>query len=87
MEKTFILITFSSTHSAMAMERLLKKHFKIVMMPVLREISSSCGMAIKMDMEFYEKALEIINESNLEQDRYTIYKIIDKGASKEIITL
>lgn len=60
----FILITFASTHSAMKSEKILAE-MKPIMMPTLRQISSSCGMSLKIAKEHYEKAKLALEEGGI----------------------
>ncbi|MCR4963609.1 MAG: DUF3343 domain-containing protein [Firmicutes bacterium] len=42
------VITFDSTHQAIAMEKRLKGMFQSQLMPTPRQITSGCGFAIKL---------------------------------------
>lgn len=53
-EKTFMLISFDSTHRAIHFERLLMKHFAIELIPTPREITASCGLSLKFEVEDFE---------------------------------
>lgn len=46
-EKEYLILAFKTTADAMQAEQYLKKHFSIAVMPVPREISSGCGLAIR----------------------------------------
>lgn len=45
--KDYYILTFDTTDSVMAAEARLKDHFPITIMPVPREISTGCGLAIR----------------------------------------
>lgn len=45
--KDYYILTFDTTDSVMAAEVRLKDHFPITIMPVPREISTGCGLAIR----------------------------------------
>ena len=47
MEKPFYLMTFESTTHSMQTEKLAKQQFSVIMMPAPREITVSCGLALK----------------------------------------
>ncbi|AMP20518.1 hypothetical protein AZF37_04455 [endosymbiont 'TC1' of Trimyema compressum] len=54
---TYIYITFSSTHDALTFENTFKGRFPFRIVPVPREISTSCGIAARLD-EKDSKTLE-----------------------------
>ncbi len=57
---------FESVHRVMKAEKLLKgKGIKIDLIPVPREISSDCGVAIELSAESEEKALLILRENRI----------------------
>lgn len=72
---TYGLITFHNTHSAMETRNYLQPLFSIVIMPVLREISSSCGIGIRFHMEDLFKIKEALLHSSLSCDLYRMYRI------------
>lgn len=45
--KYYYILTFDTTTNVMKAEALLKQHFPIAVMPVPREISSGCGLALR----------------------------------------
>ncbi len=55
-----IIATFDSTHHALKFEKTLKESsIKLVVMPVPREISASCGLAVKFSIDDFEKVNEL----------------------------
>ena len=57
---------FESVHRVMKAEKLLKgKGIKIDLIPVPREINSDCGVAVEVDAGITEKALLLLEESNI----------------------
>ena len=57
---------FESVHRVMKAEKLLKgKGIKVDLIPVPREISSDCGVAIELSAESEEKALLILRENRI----------------------
>lgn len=72
----FILITFASTHSAMKAERILAA-LKPIMMPTLRQISTSCGMSLKIEKENYDRALTSLQEAGIEG--YKFFDVIEEN--------
>jgi hypothetical protein len=64
--ETKCLFIFSSVHHVMKAEKLLKNRgFKIDLIPMPREISSDCGVAIELPLEVQEEAWIFLKESRL----------------------
>jgi hypothetical protein len=62
---TRCIITFLTVHQALKAEKvLLKNGFAITMIPVPREISSDCGVALKFECEEEARVAKIL-ESNM----------------------
>lgn len=56
-----IVSTFDSTHHALKFEKTLKESgIKLIVMPVPREISASCGLAVKFSIEDFDKVKELV---------------------------
>jgi len=57
---------FSSIHQVMRAEKMLKgKGMEIDLIPVPREISSDCGVAIELPLELREEALRFFEENKI----------------------
>jgi len=55
------VLIFSSIHQVMRAEKFLKgKGIEIDLIPVPREISSDCGVAVEVDAGLGEKALHVL---------------------------
>ncbi len=80
-DETYILYTFNSPHSTIKAQKLLRELLPKVI-PVLREISKSCGMSIKLKFELLENSLKIMNESNILN--WTLYKVIILNGERNI---
>ncbi len=60
------LLIFSSIHQVMKAEKLLKgRGFKVDLIPMPREISSDCGVAIEVSSGCEKEALDLLNENRL----------------------
>ena len=60
------VILLSSIHRVMKAEKLLKgKGLNVDLIPVPREISSDCGVAIEMPVEIREEALRLMDEHRI----------------------
>jgi hypothetical protein len=77
---------FESVHRVMKAEKLLKgKGIKIDLIPVPREISSDCGVAIELSGDLEAEALLILRENRiLVMDCYTKDLSGRFGKTKEI---
>jgi len=81
--KEFCLFTFVSTSNALKAEGVLKKEqADFIVIPTLREISSSCGLSIKVRPDQVEAYKQLLVENNVavekifhaskEQNKYLI---------------
>jgi hypothetical protein len=68
------ILLFDSVHQVMRAEKLLKKRNLI---PVPREISSDCGVAIELPSEIKEEALHLIGDGGL--SNVICYRRIEGG--------
>lgn len=78
----FSLITFDSTHSAIRAEKELMDKLSVRIIPVPREITTGCGLSLKLEMEDLDMAREILISKNIETSGY--YLIKKTGLSKEV---
>jgi hypothetical protein len=78
------LLVFNSTHHALAAERILQEQgYKIMVVPVLAEITADCGMAIRVNPK--DNLLQILREKKIEIAGY--YQVIKDELEKRIIRL
>ena len=71
----YYLITFESTHAAIATEKILKPA-GVSIMPVPRFISASCGIAVRIHPERRSEAEDLFRQgSALGPDEYAYYHI------------
>ena len=60
------VVVFESVHRVMKAEKLLKgKGIKIDLIPVPREISSDCGVAIELSADSEEEAFHLLEENKV----------------------
>lgn len=79
----FNLITFDSTHSAIRAEKeLLSMGIKVKVIPVPTEITSGCGLSIKISLDDLCKARKILLKEKIQVSGY--YHIKKTGLIKEI---
>jgi len=73
------VLLFDSVHQVMRAEKLLKKrNLQIDLIPVPREISSDCGVAIELPSEIKEEALHLIGRGGL--SNVICYRRIEGGS-------
>lgn len=66
MEENFYVVSFDSTHHAIKAEKLFKENnLNIKMMPTPREITASCGLSIRFEVEDLEAVESIIIKDEL----------------------
>ena len=68
--KDYYILAFDTTDSVMAAEACLKEHFHITIMPVPREISTGCGLAIRFLDPDEAAILAFLNSSSLDGTLY-----------------
>ncbi|EOD00037.1 DUF3343 domain-containing protein [Caldisalinibacter kiritimatiensis] len=74
-EETYFVMTFDSTHYAIKAEKVLKEEkIDIRTIPTPREITASCGLAIKFSEDLLEDVKRTVEEKKL--NRSGIYKIM-----------
>lgn len=79
LEKNCYLI-FSTVHSALKMEKILqKKSLKFKLVPIPREISSSCGMAILFSCSDKRIMEEILVQENI--DKVDFHTLVNRKLS------
>ena len=80
----YYLITFSSTHAAIAAQKYIEGKINFHVMPTLREISSSCGISLKVESAPYEIIREHMEHFPMGEDMYKIYRITAEGIHEMI---
>ncbi|WP_054695652.1 DUF3343 domain-containing protein [Syntrophomonas palmitatica] len=82
----YCLFTFATTSYALKAEKELKTAQAIfVVVPTLREISSSCGLSVKLPCENREDYLNILNTKGVKVDR--IYDVKKVGKKNQVTVL
>lgn len=78
----YYLITFSSTHAAIATQKYLNGKLSFQVMPTLREISSSCGISLKITSSTYDRIKDTMLQCSLGDDMYQIYYVSKEEIQK-----
>lgn len=74
-EKTFMFIAFDSTHKAIHLERLLMRHFAIELIPTPREVTASCGLSLKYELDDHGAIMDFLADEDKSGLRlYQYYK-------------
>jgi len=82
--KNYYLFTFISTSHALKGEKVLKEYgADFVMIPTLREISSSCGLSIKIAPENLDEYSRVLKNNNISVEE--LYQV-QKQDGKNIIS-
>lgn len=77
----YCVITFYSTNYALEFEKKLKSlSIDVSLMPIPRQISSSCGTAAKYPCELKDKIIYICNENNIEYEDFHTVNINTKSS-------
>lgn len=77
----YLIITFESTNFAMQTENILKNlNVNYQVIPTPREVTLSCGLSIKLSMEYKERIIELI--SNQEIRVKSIFRVKKKDSGK-----
>lgn len=75
------LITFASTYGAIYAQKLLEPVAPVRVMPVLREISLGCGMALRFPPEDLDEVRQALAGSELKPGEYAFYAITGSGSA------
>ncbi|MBQ3404022.1 MAG: DUF3343 domain-containing protein [Oscillospiraceae bacterium] len=75
LSSNYYVLTFDSTHDAISSEKLLKELLPIKVVPTPRVISASCGIAIRVEEELFEKLKALLDEGRLSGNDYKLYHI------------
>ena len=76
MNTEYYLFVFDSTNNAIAAQKLLSV-LNVIVMPTLREITASCGMALRLPPERVNEAIKIMTASKAEGWR--LYHVKHEG--------
>ena len=78
----FCLFTFQATSHALKAEKVLKSaESEFIVIPTLREISTSCGLSIKVRPSKYEETNDILSNNKVPVE--AVY-MVEKQGKKDI---
>lgn len=79
----YCVLTFAATSHALKAEKVLKKEqTEFIMMPTLREISTSCGLSIKLEEISLENYLQILENNKVPVE--AVYRIQKKDKTNVV---
>ncbi len=73
------VITFTSTYGAIYAQKVLKGVAPVQVMPVLREISLGCGIAVRFKPQDLEGVKAALASSTLKEGEYAFYAVTGSG--------
>jgi hypothetical protein len=86
MGTTEVVATFDNTHHALRFEKTLKENdIKLTIMPVPREVSASCGLSVKFNLEEFNRVRTLAEKNDILIKKY--YKIILEEGKRRYLEL
>ena len=82
----YLVLTFESTHAAMAAQKYLKDRIPHIVMPGPRCISASCGIAIRVESGELDRLQAQLGDGfPVEKDSFKLYRV-DEQDRAEMLT-
>ena len=75
------VITFTSTYGAIYAQKVLRGVADVLTMPVLREISLGCGIAVRFQPRDLDAVCAALAASDLRPEEYAFYGVTGRGVS------
>lgn len=83
----YLVLTFESTHAAMAAQKYFKDKVRHVVMPVPRCISASCGIAVRVEPDEQSSLIAALGDGfPVEKQSYRVYAV-DAQDNAELLNL
>jgi len=80
-----MIIAFSSTHQAIHFERLLLHKHAIELIPTPREVSASCGLSLKFEIEDLTAILKELE--NEDKTGVQLYEVVIHDGGQKVVTM
>ena len=81
MKEIYCVVTFDITQHALIFEKKLKENkLGVKLMPVPRELSSSCGTAAYVSCDEKEKIMEVCKDHDIPIDKFHELEVEKKGS-------
>lgn len=68
----WVHVTFPTSGGAIAAQKALDGVCPAVVMPVLRQVSAGCGIALRLTPEVWEKAWEVLRSAGVDTEFYAV---------------
>lgn len=79
--ETYCVVTFESTQHSLMFEKLLKDNrLGVKLMPVPRQLSSSCGTAAYVSCDEKDKILGLTKDNNIPISEFHILEVSKSGS-------
>lgn len=75
----YCVITFASTHGAIRAQTALEGELPVQTMPVLRQISLGCGIALRLPPGQADRARKLLAAAGLRPGEYAFYAVSGAG--------
>jgi hypothetical protein len=82
----YCLLAFETTHNALTARRHLRG-LALVTMPVLREISSGCGIALRLPPADMEAAWVLLDRAGMAEGAYRCYRVTHANGGIAVLPL
>lgn len=80
----YCVVSFASSGGAIAAQKVLAGQVPSLIMPVLREISAGCGIALRLAPEYLVRAAELLDASSLGRGAYSFYAVTGSGPTLQV---
>ena len=81
MNEEYYFVTFKSTHDVLKFDKeVTLEGYKTIIMPVPRNISFSCGLAVRLGIEDIENIKQLIKEKSISIDN--LYLVVNENRKK-----
>lgn len=75
----YCMLTFSSTHAAISAQAMLTPVCPVQTMPVLRQVSAGCGIALRFTPGELPAVRAALASSPLDESEYAFYSVTGDG--------
>ena len=79
----YCVITFASTHGAIRAQAALERELPVQAMPVLRQLSLGCGIALRLPPGQVARARQLLAAAGLRPGEYAFYGVSGVGRTLE----
>lgn len=80
----YVMAAFSSTYAALLAQRAGAEVAAVQVMPVLREVSQGCGIALRLPPEALERVRGALAACGLKPEEYAFYAVSGQGDARSV---